>query len=554
MSKRLETKTTFRPERLLSRIGLPTRQISGVQKRRAKCSYPSTFISHRWILGSIRGCCCVRNSSCYKVDLYSKPLESAESMRLFDQPADIPQRTLGFFGMAKDNNPGLEPRYDTKNLKKTDSSDINNSVLSTSSGSVLDSFSEYVGDETKKQLPSFATLNWWLKQQEEEKTQVVSSEEGRGNLSDSYQSKRNMGATKIQECNEMRREKRKGSQEAISMTELEINPSTGSQFTNEGVNSTQGGTRTVQTQADSLLQTCNTDVEGKCKGASDIITEKLVPVSDTGSTFEQVNKGQVDREKFQGSSSPREASSVYLYGVNNESDSKRNILYPAERPKSKRKSLSSNISSTDSSGSCKNPNSKKDEIPFDIHEAERYTSSKPHLSAAALQCATMAASELQSELKATEEMLNSAARRRRYSSFTYGDVIGNIGSTKKDKPDTNDPLDNHVSGPNATVEIGEHVSPGVHMENVPINERAVSFSLPERNLLHDLGTEGSSSANQSFLLCTFQEIVRKLANAESQVRVLRSRNSELIEERDLLLVENENLKAKLKRMSTHDLK
>ncbi|KAK4524643.1 hypothetical protein GAYE_SCF05G2544 [Galdieria yellowstonensis] len=54
--------------------------------------------------------------------------------------------------------------------------------------------------------------------------------------------------------------------------------------------------------------------------------------------------------------------------------------------------------------------------------------SSPYYSTSAFQSATIAASELQSELKATEELLNSAARRRRYQDVWYSSAFASTGS------------------------------------------------------------------------------------------------------------------------------
>ncbi|GJD08170.1 hypothetical protein Gasu2_24760 [Galdieria sulphuraria] len=231
-----------------------------------------------------------------------------------------------------------------------------------------------------------------------------------------------------------------------------------------------------------------------------------------------------------------------------------------ESRKQRQRSLSS------SSGSDEN-NSRKEAapIPFDIHEAEQYTNSKPHLSAAALQCATLAASELQSELKATEELLNSAARRRRYMYYWHEQSAhtslndtaiqdyshtGATGQALKQVPK----CDNSSVPPSFPNDMQNDAT--CFMNVVPLTEdvsmnnsqsirnmKQVS-SIPETNTIA-VKSNGNYPEATHFTINIIQEVVKRLATVESELREMRLKNIGLLREKENLLKENEKLRKQL---------
>lgn len=200
------------------------------------------------------------------------------------------------------------------------------------------------------------------------------------------------------------------------------------------------------------------------------------------------------------------------------------------------------LSST-SSGSYENIRKEMDAIPFNIQEAGKYTNSKPHLSAAALQCATLAASELQSELKATEELLNSAARRRYMNYWTPQGAImsgegtqgqlfpGNTKQVMENPRQNNDDRPSvHVNMTDDAVSWLKNTFQGVLKPTNPV------ASNNSNNNNNSSGMETTLTAN------IVQQIVKRLATMESELTELRCKNSALEREREILLMENESLR------------
>ncbi|GJQ12187.1 hypothetical protein GpartN1_g3978.t1 [Galdieria partita] len=231
-----------------------------------------------------------------------------------------------------------------------------------------------------------------------------------------------------------------------------------------------------------------------------------------------------------------------------------------EPHKRKQKSLSS------SSGSYENSRKEVETFPFDVHEAERYTNSKPHLSAAALQCATLAASELQSELKATEELLNSAARRRRYMYYWYGQSAnaslndnatqihsqtGLAGEVVKRKPKYENPDMQLNFSPNQVHNDTSSFMSGVRLtdefpmnSNQSVQNMMQVVSIPETNAASPKDSESCIQATH-FTIDVIQEVVKRLAKVEAELREMRSKNVALLRERENLLLKNEGLRKQL---------
>lgn len=225
-------------------------------------------------------------------------------------------------------------------------------------------------------------------------------------------------------------------------------------------------------------------------------------------------------------------------------------------------------SSNSSSGSYGNTLKETYPIPFDIHEAQRYTNSKPHLSAAALQCATLAASELQSELKATEELLNSAARRRRYMNYlnepgAHSGVnvtpdSSPVGGSKREAIEQNPTDDtapfvslglvgNTATDPscfsNRAIPLANEVS--VNCSNA-IQSTLVGTSLDETNVI--LSKDNNSSKGSVYdTMSILQQVVKRLARVDLELRKTRLKNIALVREKENLLTENERLRKQLEK-------
>ncbi|EME32615.1 hypothetical protein Gasu2_69560 [Galdieria sulphuraria] len=178
---------------------------------------------------------------------------------------------------------------------------------------------------------------------------------------------------------------------------------------------------------------------------------------------------------------------------------------------------------------------------------ESFPTLNPYYSTVAFQTATIAANELQSELKATEELLNSAARRRRYQDAWYSSTFSANGSLLNDAASKwtlqeQQSSQLHSYSSYFPQPMAQMVSLPVYVNHPIPNAPQVATSLPGNFTSHSSESQQPSYFQDGNSIQDAATLTNRNVQLERQMMDLQLQLNELRNENAKLKMENQQLK------------